>query len=206
MKEQEGDHYLNIQTAGTQWIAEASLHHNRYEPTAYEHLKLLFNRYSLNRDDGLVDFGCGKGRLAFYVHDRFGCKATGIEMNTSFCGEAQENLRQYSRTSRHRNALEKIRFHCQLAQDYEVHLEDSVFYFFNPFSAQIFMKIIGNILQSAEAFPRTLDVILYYPSADYIEYLERNTSFELHDRIDLPEIHKDPAEQFLIYRFTPPMI
>ncbi|WP_203333782.1 SAM-dependent methyltransferase [Planococcus beigongshangi] len=203
MEEQEGDHYLNIQTTGTQWIAEASLHHNRYEPTPYMHLKELFNRHPLHPDDSLIDFGSGKGRLNFYVHDRFGCKTAGIEMNTNFFNEAQRNLEEYRRNSRHRDAQELIRFDCGMAQGYDIQPEDNVFYFFNPFSVQLFMKVTDNILRSAETYPRRMDLILYYPSLDYIEYLERNTAFELNEAIDLPGIHKDPAEKFLIYRHVP---
>lgn len=202
MKEYEGDQYLNIATEGTQWISEATLHHNRYEPTPYMHLKELFNRHPLKSEDGLVDFGCGKGRLNFYAHDRFGCRATGIELNTSFCGEAQENLRNYSRAGRHRLADDSIRFHCKMAQDYDVQPDDTVFYFFNPFSVKIFMKVVDNILRSAEDFPRQLDLILYYPSSEYMDFLERNTLFELLDEINLPAMNKDPAEQFLVYRYN----
>ncbi len=203
MKEHEGDLYLNIQTEGTQRISGATLHHNRYEPTPYAHLKELFNHHPLHADDGLVDFGCGKGRLNFYVHDRFGCRAIGIELNTSFYGEAQANLENYSRHGRHRKAKDQIKFHCRLAQDYEVQPEDTVFYFFNPFSVQIFMKVVDNILRSAEIFPRKLDIILYYPSNEYMAFLERHTVFEQLQAIDLPAINKDSAEQFLIYRFSP---
>lgn len=206
MKEYEGDQYLNIATEGTQWIAEATLHHNRYEPTPYLHLKELFNRHPLNRDDGLVDFGCGKGRLNFYVHDRFSCRATGVELNTSFCGEAQQNLENYTRSSKHRNASDDIRFRCGMAQDYEVQPEDTVFYFFNPFSVQIFMKVVDNILLSHEIYPRNMKIILYYPTREYINFLERNTAFELSEEIDLPAINKDPAEQFLVYSYPSQMI
>lgn len=203
MKEQEGDRYLNIKTVGAQWIDGATLHHNRYEPTPYEHLRELFNRHPLQRDAGLVDFGCGKGRLNFYVHDRFGCRAVGIEMNTSFWGEAQQNLNDYASGSRHRMAHDKIRFYGQLAQDYEVQPEDTVFYFFNPFSVQIFMKTVNNILRSQELYPRRMEIILYYPTDEYIDFIERSTAFELLESIDLPGIARDPAEQFLIYGFSP---
>ncbi|RLQ90290.1 class I SAM-dependent methyltransferase [Planomicrobium sp. Y74] len=206
MKEYEGDQYLNIATEGTQWISEATLHHNRYEPTPYIHLKELFNRHPLNSDDGLVDFGCGKGRLNFYVHDRFSCRATGVELNTSFCGEAQQNLENYSRISRHRKAAEYIRFRCGMAQDYDVQPQDTVFYFFNPFSVQIFMKVVDNILKSAETYPRDMKIILYYPTREYINFLERNTVFELLEEIGLPAINKNPAEQFLVYSYSPQMI
>lgn len=206
MKEHEGDYYLNIRTEGTQWISEATLHHNRYEPTPYEHLKQLFNHHPLNADAGLVDFGCGKGRMNFYVHDRFGCRSTGIELNTSFVGEAQQNLETYSRAGKHRIALDKLHIHSGMAQEYAVQPEDTVFYFFNPFSVQIFMKVIDNILRSQEDYPREIEIILYYPSDEYIDFLQRNTAFELLKSIDLPTIVKDPAEQFLIYKYSPQMI
>ena len=206
MKEREGDQYLNIQTEGTQWISEATLHHNRYEPTPYEHLKQLFNQHPIEADSGLVDFGCGKGRMNFYVHDRFGCRTTGVELNTSFCGDAQQNLEEYGRNGRHRSALEQIRFQCRMAQEYEVQPDDTVFYFFNPFSVQIFMKVVDNILRSEEVYPREMEIILYYPTDEYIDYLDRSTAFELQKSIDLPTIVKDPAEQFLIYKFSPQMI
>lgn len=206
MREHEGDQYLNIRTAGTQWISEATLHHNRYEPTPYEHLKQLFNQHPLDSEAGLVDFGSGKGRMNFYVHDRFGCRSTGIELNTSFCKEAQQNLHDYGMNGRRRSALDRLRFHCSMAQEYEVQPEDTVFYFFNPFSVQIFMKVVDNILRSREMYPRKMEIILYYPTDEYIEYLNRQTVFELHKSIDLPTIVKDPAEQFLIYKFSPQMI
>ncbi|HSJ36744.1 MAG TPA: class I SAM-dependent methyltransferase [Planococcus sp. (in: firmicutes)] len=202
MKEHEGDQYLNIQTAGTQWISEATLHHNRYEPTPYEHLMHMFNSHPLEAESGLVDFGCGKGRINFYAHDRFGCRTTGVELNTSFCTEAKQNLKEYRLNGRNGSALDRIRFDCRMAQDYEVQPDDSVFYFFNPFSVQIFMKVVDNILRSGEVFPREMEIILYYPSIEYIEFLERSTAFELHQSIDMPSIGKDPAEQFLIYKFS----
>ncbi|TAA73453.1 class I SAM-dependent methyltransferase [Planococcus salinarum] len=203
MEEREGDRYLNIQTAGTQWISEATLHHNRYEPTPYEHLKELFNRHPMDEEAGVVDFGSGKGRMNFYVHDRFGCRTRGVELNTSFYGEAQQNLEDYGRNGSHSLALDQIRFDCRMAQEYEIQPVDTVFYFFNPFSVQIFMKVVDNILRSQEVYPRKVEIILYYPSMEYIEFLERSTAFELRESIDMPSIGKDPAEQFLIYQFSP---
>ncbi len=201
MKEFEGDQYLNIATEGTQWISEATLHHNRYEPTPYLHLKELFNRHPLGVDDGLVDFGSGKGRLNFYAHDRFGCRSTGIELNTSFFTEALKNLETYNHKGKSHRAAGRIDFREGLAQDYHIQPEDTVFYFFNPFSEQIFMKIVDNILLSAENFPRDLTIILYYPSTEYIDYLERGNLFKLKEQIGLPEFNKDPSEQFLIYKY-----
>ena len=63
------------------------------------------------------------------------------------------------------------------------------------------MKVIQNILDSAEQNPREVDLILYYPSAVYIHYLERNTSFKLLKEVKVPGLYKiNENERFLIYR------
>ena len=35
----------------------------------------------LDKSDSVVDFGCGRGRVAFYIHNRFHVPVTGIEAN-----------------------------------------------------------------------------------------------------------------------------
>ena len=93
MKDQDYDDLLNIETGERQVRFYKSFHYHPYEPTPYSVLEILFNEYELNKDDHLVDFGCGKGRLNFYVHNRFQAKVTGIEMNELFFNNAIENLR-----------------------------------------------------------------------------------------------------------------
>ena len=94
----------------------------------------------------------------------------------------------------------KINFICDLAQQYEVRSEDNKFYFFNPFSLQIFTKVIDNILQSYEENIRDMDIIMYYPSSEYLEYLDYKTPFILEKEIKLEELYKnDPKEKFVIY-------
>jgi hypothetical protein len=58
-------------------------------------------------------------------------------------------------------------------------------------------------LVSVEKYKREVDVILYYPSEDYIYYLENNTLFELIKEIQLPGLYENNAnERFLIYRLA----
>lgn len=52
-----------------------------------------------------------------------------------------------------------------------------------------------------ENYERIVDVILYYPSDDYIYFLENNTPFVLLKEIKLPELYSnDPRHVFLVYR------
>ncbi|EOP76509.1 methyltransferase [Bacillus cereus VDM006] len=198
MNEQYYDAVLNIKTVGEQKGFNKSLHYHRYEPTPYSALETLFNQYELSSSERVVDFGCGKGRLNFYIHHGCGASAVGIEMNEMFYKEAMGNLERYAKKSR--NSKDKIQFQCCLAQEYEIDPRDNRFYFFNPFSVQVFMNVINNILLSVEEVEREIEIILYYPSEDYIFFLENQTAFELKEEVRLPGVYeRNGNERFLIY-------
>ncbi|MGG3926271.1 methyltransferase [Metabacillus fastidiosus] len=198
MNEQYYDAMLNIKTTGEQKGFNQSIHYHRYEPTPYEALEKLFTQYELKSSDRIVDFGCGKGRLNFFVHHMYNVTAVGIEMNETFYKEAIENRDRYVR--RRKNGKDKIHFHCCLAEEYEINPSDNRFYLFNPFSIQIFRGIINNILLSVEQTKRDIEIILYYSSDDYMFFLENETAFELKEEIKLPENNR--YERFLIYRLA----
>lgn len=199
MDEQYYEKLLNIKTSGEQKIAHESHHYNRYEPTSYSVLEILSKQYHFTTDDNIVDFGCGKGRFNFYINHFFDSTVTGIEMNPFFYKQAIDNKRDYLK--RHKKKLNKINFlHC-FAEKYNINPSDNKFYFFNPFSIQIFTKVIGNILLSVESYERTVDIILYYPSYDYIYFLENNTPFTLLNEIKIPYLYDaDPRNRFSVYR------
>lgn len=145
-----------------------------------------------------MDFGCGKGRLNFYIHHACGASAVGIEMNETFYEEAMGNRERYAKKAR--SSKDQIQFQCCLAQEYEIDPRDNRFYFFNPFSVQVFMNVINNILLSVEEVERDIEIILYYPSEDYIYFLENQTAFELKEEVRLPGVYERNAnERFLIY-------
>ena len=201
MDETYYDDLLNIKTAGDQMGFNDSFHYHRYEPTPYLALETLFNQYELKSSDHIVDFGCGKGRLNFYIHHLFHASVVGIEMNETFYQEAIQNSKSYLK--KHKHSEDKIHFQCCLAEEYQISSTDNRFYFFNPFSIQIFMKIINHILQSVEKSKRDIELVLYYPSEDYIYFLENLTSFELKQEVILPGLYEhNPQEQFLIYRLA----
>ena len=200
MKETNYDELLNIETEGNQRGYNKSFHYHRYEPTPYHALEKLFAEYELTSSDHIVDFGCGKGRLNFFIHYLFHASVTGVEMNEKLYEEAMENKANYLIKAKNKG---EIQFQCCLAEKYEINPLDNTFYFFNPFTIPIFWKIINNILVSVEKYKREVDVILYYPSEDYIYYLENNTLFELIKEIQLPGLYENNAnERFLIYRLA----
>lgn len=205
MKEQEYDDKLHIQTVGIQEDSPSSSYYHHYEPTPYAALEQLFAHYVLNSNDVVVDYGCGKGRLNFYIHHRFQASVIGIEMNERFYHAALTNKESYMGSMPSRSM--EIEFHCCLAEQYQVVPGANKFYFFNPFSLPIFIKVVNNILdavgvQSAELeSKREIDLILYYPAEQYTYYLDNRTPFELQQEIKLPDLYeRDTAERFVIYR------
>ena len=166
MKEKYYDKLLNINTMGNQNWNKVSTHNHPYEPTLYVALEELFKNYTLSEDDHIVDFGCGMGRLNFFINHMFNSYVTGVEINEIYFNEALMNKISY----KNKKSKDKINFVCNLAQQYEISPNDNKFYFFNPFSIQIFSKVIDNILQSYENNMRDMDIIMYYPSNEYLDY------------------------------------
>lgn len=201
MDEQYFEKLLNIKTCGEQKILNESLHYNRYEATSYFALETLFKEYKLDKLDSIIDFGCGKGRLNFYINYFFGTTVTGIEMNNYFLEEALNNKNNY--LIKNKKSKSNINFLNCFAEKYNINQTDNKFYFFNPFSVQIFIKVITNILISLDESPRSVDLILYYPSEDYIYYLENNTAFNLTNEIKLPGLYNNDSRQiFSIYTLS----
>ncbi|MBE4910677.1 methyltransferase [Bacillus luteolus] len=205
MKEHYYEKLLNIRTRDNQKKSNQSIHYHPYEPTPYEALEQLIERYDVNKSDQIVDFGCGKGRLLFFLHYTSGAVVKGVEMNSTFYEEASANLKNYSK--RHRTLSTKAisLIHNSYAEEYEIEPTDNRFYFFNPFSIKVFMKVISNILVSMEKSPREVEIVLYYPSEDYIYYLENQTSFELKNEIQVEGYYQqNQNERFLVYRGLTP--
>ncbi|MGI6037404.1 MAG: SAM-dependent methyltransferase [Limnochordia bacterium] len=189
------DRELGIKTAGLrEW--DGHRHYNRYEATPYEALKALFKSYQINKHSGVVDFGCGRGRVAFYIHNRFRVPVIGIEANDKTYREALDNKDRYLRKAKHIKT--PIVFEYGLAEQYEIKPQDTCFYFFNPFSSKVFAKVLRNIMASLEQAPRSIDLILYYPLQTYKEVVKQYPFKQIH-KVRSPKV-QDPLEKFIVYR------
>lgn len=199
MTDKERDRLLGVKTSGMrEWLTQSS-HYNRYEATPYSALDALTNAYEFKQGDEVVDFGCGKGRLAFYLADRFRTSVVGIEMNGQLCQEALENKARFLAKKSRQDVF--IRFTCCRAEEYQIEPGQTKFYFFNPFSIQVFMTVVTRILRATQG--QETDIILYYPTDDYIQFLLTRTPFELLEEVKVSGLYEeDSNERFLIFRHT----
>ena len=197
MGERRQDKLLGIRTVGIREWTGSKIQYNRYEATPYKALKILCENYKFRAIDKVVDFGCGRGRVVFYLHHHFHLPITGIEANCKTYEEALENKAIYRLRAKHITA--PIKFKYGLAQHYKIDKKDNCFYFFNPFSVHIFRKVVHNILRSVEKDRRTVDLILYYPIREYKDFLKTSTPFSIINKIRVPG-GSDKKEKFIIYR------
>lgn len=172
----------------------------RYEPTSYSGLICAFDELEnvMTRYDRLVDFGCGKGRVLFYVNQRFQCEVCGIEVDEELYENALDN-RAYFNT-RFRGTSDYIEIINGKAEEYEIRPEDNFFYFFNPFGIRIFEQVIANIKRSVQEHPRKVFVLMYYPEEEYRTHM-RNSQFKLFRIVRLPTYEMDWDEKVLIYEW-----
>lgn len=200
MAELKYERMLQVKTTGLREWRDPKVLYNRYEATPYKALDRLFQIYKLEKTDQVVDFGCGRGRVSFYIHYHYHVPVTGIEVNDLTFEEAIANKKRYWSKAKHIDA--PIEFQYGLAEHYEIDPKDNCFYFFNPFSVKIFKKVVRNILLSVERNQRSVDIILYYPLPEFKHYLKTGTPFQLINKLTVPGM-KDKKAKFLIYRYGP---
>ena len=75
------------------------------------------------------------------------------------------------------------------------------FYFFNPFSYDIFKRILNNICCSYYENPREIYLLFYYPSDEYMGRLMTEDELMFDDEIDCGDLFegKDKREKIVIF-------
>ena len=189
----EWDKKLNINTVGRDATLEDS-HHYPYEPTPYSVLERLAASGFFGKEDAVLDYGCGKGRVGFFLGCKTGAKTVGIEYDERIYKDAVENRR---------STISRVKpdFLLTRAEEYEVPKEVSRCYFFNPFSVEILHKVMARILESYYRAPREIFLFFYYPSDDFVASLMTVDELEFYDEIECDDLFpgKDSRERILIF-------
>ncbi|TDM15499.1 hypothetical protein [Macrococcus bovicus] len=196
------DEELNIMTHDGERHFPALRHYHRYEATAYSDLVQLADYLlTVAKNDHFVDFGSGLMRVPIAIHHLLGIKTTGIELNKALYLASCQNIEQYRQTFH--PATDKAHFQVQAINlnvlDYQFDGSESMLFFFNPFSGELFRTIIHRFL-SSYPYKRRAFVILYYAKHEYIDILEQFGLFTEIHRIELAGFKDDPDDIIVIYQ------
>ena len=190
------DKLLQIKTTGRD-DSNSDQYRYPYEPTPYSVLERLANSGLIRKKDVVLDYGCGKGRVDFFLSYQTRAKTIGIEYDERIFQAAVENQK---------NAVSGARteFVLARAEEYEVPNEVTVCYFFNPFSIELLRKVMARIAESYYACPREITLCFYYPSEEYISYLMTVEEIEFFDEINCGDLfdNNDAREQIMIFKTT----
>ena len=187
------DKLLQIKTTGRD-DSNSDQFRYPYEPTPYVVLERLAHSGLIRKKDVVLDYGCGKGRVDFYLSYQTKAHTIGIEYDERIYQGAIENQN---------TAVSKMRTDYVLAraEEYEVPAEVNRFYFFNPFSVELLRKVMARIMDSYYLNPREMLFFFYYPSEEYISYLMTTDELEFYDEIDCMDLFEgnDLRERIIIF-------
>lgn len=187
------DTLLQIKTAGRD-DANSDEYRYPYEPTPYNVLERLANSGFLDKSDVVLDYGCGKGRVGFFLSHQVKAKTIGIEYDDRIYQGILEN----KKTAKFKANID---FVLVKAEEYEVPTEVNRCYFFNPFSVEILHKVMARIIKSYYECPREIFLFFYYPSDEYISYLMTVDALEFYDEIECDDLFPgDSRERIMIFQ------
>ena len=135
-------------------------HAELYQGANYYLLEKVFDHLqTIEANQNLLDYGCGKGRvLAVAAYYGFS-KITGVEFAEELCEMARKNIipvqQKFSQkifNVIHANAV-----------DYKIENDTNVFFFFNPFDEVVMLAVVKNILASIKENPREVYVVYLNP-------------------------------------------
>ena len=187
------DAALGVKTIGRD-DTNADEYHHPYEPTPYTVLERLADSGLIGREDVVLDYGCGKGRVGFFLSHQTGARVIGIEYDDRIYAEALLNRNDAASRA-------KAEFVLTGAETYALPPAVNRCYFFNPFSLEILRKVMARILESWYEQPRRLLLFFYYPADEYLAYLMTVEELEFYDEIECEELFagKDARERILIF-------
>lgn len=187
---------LHIQTEGRD-DTNADEYHYPYEPTPYSVLERLADSGYFEKNDFLLDYGCGLGRVSFYMSYRTKVTAIGVEYDKHILDKTFENQKSYGSNDR-------INFVFENAAEFKVPSVINRCYFFNPFSVEILRKTMSNILESYYENPREIMFFFYYPSDEYVGYLLTVDELEFLDEIDCRDLFPGDNQRERVLVFCVP--
>ena len=195
MTEYQWDKKLKIDTIGRDDYHADNFRYP-YEPTPYSVLERLSESGYITSKSTLVDYGCGKGRVSFFISSRLQCKSIGIEYDEPIFKQAVENKNTFAKPA-------LVEFFCENAENFKIEDADC-FYFFNPFDVKILTSVLGQIKSSFYSSPRKMYLFFYYPNDDYVAHLMTDYELAFVEEIDCRDLFEgnNKREKIMVFEIS----
>lgn len=185
--EQQWDKLLKIKTSGRD-DTKSDCFRYPYEPTPYVVLERLANSGFIRKQDVVLDYGCGKGRVDFFLAYQTRAHCVGVEYDERIIAVARENQQTAVSAGR-------VEILLGNAETFPVPQNVNRCFFFNPFSVEILQTAMARILESYYENPRELLLFFYFPSTEYISYLMTVDELSFYDEIDCSDLFEENKDR-----------
>ena len=150
-------------------VGEYSDQNHHYQGASYYILFSIFEKLPKEtKQFPLIDYGCGKGRALFVAEQCGFINLVGVDIAKELIDDANTNKAVYQ----NKNDKSTISFLFEDATKYTIPNDAKVFYFFNPFGEEVLEKVIFNIKESVQKYPRKIYCIYLNPK--YKAVFEKN--------------------------------
>lgn len=192
--EVELDRFLKIKTNGRDDSVSTPSNYP-YEATPYSVLQTLANSGYISKRDKIIDFGCGKGRVDFYLAYSIKAKMIGVEFDPRLYNSALKNSQTAISSAR-------VSFVNCDACDYVIDFDVTGAYFFNPFNLEVLECVINNLRRSKNENDREIKLFFYYISLPYMKYLFTQSDITFVENIECMDQFEeyDDRESIAIFK------
>jgi SAM-dependent methyltransferase len=132
-----------------------------YEPLCYACIDAAFARVAPQRDDVLLDYGCGRGRITAVAATHPFRKVIGIELHEELCASARVNMHRLR--GKQCSEWEILQ---EDASEYRVPDDVNVVFLFNPFLGHVLDCVVHRLYESVASRRRVLKLIYMNPESD----------------------------------------
>ena len=192
--EQEWEQVLQIKTTGRD-DSRSDTEHHPYEPTDYCVLERLANSGYITKQNTLIDYGSGKGRVSIFMSNQTRCHSIGIEYDERLYERAIVNGESPA-------AKNRVSFVLGDAATYILPDNADRCFFFNPFALHTIKRVLGNIFDSLYHHQREILLFFYYVNEEVENFLNNHVRLEAVEPIQCGDLFQehDEKERILVYR------